>query len=732
MSSTWPASVSLAWPGQPAPAPALPRVVPGLGVPPPRSPRLAPWASATPPLWQDSSGSWLQSMEASPSKVLPFGVSSPTRLLPGGAGRAPLEATAGLARSSSSPTLVLATTAPPSSPPPVQALAQPFQPVVQPPPTLVLAEEQANRISSVLHECKSRMARTRREMNEVMSQRDALYHSLQQAENDFQRSARDWNQVQEDLFSVRRALSALAADRGGDSAELQPGSSQPASPRSWEGAVGVPPSRARGLSELQAGVNGGAFREVAKPASWGQAFLADNSRLQARTRGLGFRRQPLLADLDEELSPLPWGSVVYGVPISEEWVQVAEPAPSSSWLEATAAMTARATSSEGLATPRFLPACLQGELVLLPVPEKALEEALAPVPRRGSSSSTFTLEAAAPQRTEEELLAEAATFGLNGQVVGSRQQPTDQQDFAPRSTLQLAEAEAVVTEIVRDTLERAEELQESGADQALAFSAESGNQLATIAQAIVTEVLEPLDSRRFDARLSLDAYPRRKSVAAAGQYIAALTQSVVPRFGPSATFPLPGSPQSSAAAAAASAVVARARSSGGAVAAAEALASLTNAVFTDPSLCNGLAVASGGSQEAEVLLEEERRRTLLHIDQVLREESAPSFSLSRAEAAALEETAEAVEQLSRVELVNMERAESHGAVERLLAESTATRLRSQQLLKGATPAVVPEPPSAEARLVPMPTMEAVVAAAAAAPPVVQRVRIEEREVEVEI
>merc|ERR1719272_2578715 len=71
--------------------------------------------------------------------------------------------------------------------------------------TVASGEElRAQRIAAVLHECKARLENTRREMNEVLHQRNALWQSLRQAERDFEVSARSWGTMQEELRDARR------------------------------------------------------------------------------------------------------------------------------------------------------------------------------------------------------------------------------------------------------------------------------------------------------------------------------------------------------------------------------------------------------------------------------------------------------------------------------------------------------------------------------------------------
>lgn len=50
-------------------------------------------------------------------------------------------------------------------------------------------------------------------------------------------------------------------------------------------------------------------------------YLVDNSRLNAKSAGLGYRRSPNLDDKDGR-SFAKWGTVVHGTPVGSEWVKV--------------------------------------------------------------------------------------------------------------------------------------------------------------------------------------------------------------------------------------------------------------------------------------------------------------------------------------------------------------------------------------------------------------------------
>jgi len=259
-------------------------------------------------------------------------------------------------------------------------ISQKVQVPVSEAPGWCLDDPHASHISGVLRECYDRLANTRREMNEVIAQRNALYRSLQQAENDFQRSTHDWNKVQEELSTVRRALSVGINERGRDRIDrlsqdcprgrspgaggrgfLSPSShsTSPLWPRAEharepaaeedcvrEGeaidlsgaatsssAVMIPqilalPDSAQLPSGSQ--VKRGAVDEQEQRASMTaeatfgrmEAFMVDNSQLGARTRGLGLRLSPRHDHIDEETPPLQWGSIVYATAISQDWAKV--------------------------------------------------------------------------------------------------------------------------------------------------------------------------------------------------------------------------------------------------------------------------------------------------------------------------------------------------------------------------------------------------------------------------
>lgn len=323
-----------------------------------------------------------------------------------------------------------------------------------------LSEPHASRISGVLRQCKERLATTRREMNEVISQRNALYRSLQQAETDFELSSRDWNMIQEELSTVRRALSVGADSRGrsrrdrnsqerlrgrspGAVGVISPSSasSSPLCPRPC--AQQVPMQEADLSSALVALPGASASMAISRPRSetvqsravqkvhWEaadvqeqrrslaaemvlgnvQAYMVDNSQLGARTRGLGLRLSPRLDHLDEHTAPLQWGAVVYAKAISPDWAKV-EVKPSGDQVNA-------------LVQNRFLPMRLDGTPVLTPLSlvssqaDIAPLNALAPAPefgaegveRLGTSDAARSVEESSVRMIQaiDDLSSEAAT-----------------------------------------------------------------------------------------------------------------------------------------------------------------------------------------------------------------------------------------------------------------------------------------------------------------------------------
>jgi hypothetical protein len=151
-------------------------------------------------------------------------------------------------------------------------------------------------------------------------------------------------------------------------------------------------------------------------------FLADNSYLQAKTVGLGLRKSMSPADMDKERSLVPWGSLVSGVSIDDQWVKVGDHFLPKN-LDGIPVLSAVPNTSEDASVPLGQTPCSEATTVA----EGCLANRFCTPdrPDRFPQSSSGTLEKECEELKAELHLARArlARLEFSSGVAGS-QQPT--------------------------------------------------------------------------------------------------------------------------------------------------------------------------------------------------------------------------------------------------------------------------------------------------------------------
>lgn len=210
-----------------------------------------------------------------------------------------------------------------------------------------------------------------------------------------------------------------------------------------------------------------------------EVYQADNSVLKASTPGLGFRNTPNLEDMDKEKVLVPWGSLVSGVTLDENWLKVGD---------------------------RFLPKFLKKIPVLRPYQEPPKTN-LGAVPSHGASS---------PRRASVVPDLQPIREGTEEDRQERQTAPTDPaEDPAPRpSSPDRSESHGSAVDAKTELEEERRELLEKDKQQKSEVAAKkTEEELRELVSRTVTEAFETLQAQiRDEAARALQDVQKESSL----------------------------------------------------------------------------------------------------------------------------------------------------------------------------------------------------------------------------